>query len=203
MEIDQSRKIMILGDSGWGKTTLMLSIINELASRWHVYIYNTDFEQFPITNMITPMKPDINNVSNVEYLSLVIDRMRAKFKNYVFVITDLDKFFESTSPMSKISDSLKDLYGTGRHQRILVIVETKQPRYIPSKLLANSNLFYIGKFTEQEDIRRLKGYISAEEMAQLQKHEFWEYDKNTGNKRKVKVMDGEIQYLEGENNDGM
>ncbi|MEM0050108.1 MAG: hypothetical protein QXW39_06215 [Candidatus Bathyarchaeia archaeon] len=193
--IDQSRKICIMADSGWGKTTLTKNIISELSRAYKVFIYNTDFEVFPQSQNVIPLKPDINKVGDIDYLSLVITRLRANFSNFVLVITDLDKFFDKTTPTTIKSEGLKDLYGTGRHQRILTIIESKQPRYIPSKILANSNLFYIGKFTELEDAKRLRNYVSEEEIASLQKYEFIEYDKWNGEKRKVKIINGEITYI--------
>lgn len=195
VKINQSRKIVIMADSGWGKTTLLKTIITELGMSYPVFIYNTDYEVMPVNKSIMPLKPDYDKVSDIKYLSLVIDRLRAKFNNFVICITDLDKFFDNTTSQNIGASGLKDLYGTGRHQRILPIIESKQPRYIPSKLLANSNLFYIGKFTEIEDVKRLKGYVTAQELSVLEPHQFIEYDKWTGNKKKVMVVNNDITYI--------
>ncbi|MEM3264673.1 MAG: ATP-binding protein [Thermoplasmata archaeon] len=195
VKINQSRKICIMADSGWGKTTLLKSIITELGAVYTVFIYNTDYEPMPVNKNIVPLKPDYDKVGDINYLSLVIDRLRAKFNNFVICITDLDKFFDNTTSQNIGASGLKDLYGTGRHQRILPIVESKQPRYIPSKILANSNLFYIGKFTEVEDVKRLKNYVTGKELSELEPHVFWEIDKFTGEKKKIMVKNGEIVYV--------
>lgn len=196
VQINQSRKITIMADSGWGKTTLLTTIIKELSEHYTVFIYNTDYEQLPINSSIIPLKPDFERVSDISYLSMVIDRLRSKYNNFVIAITDLDKFFDNTTSQNIGSSGLKDLYGTGRHQRILPIIESKQPRYIPSKLLANSNLFYLGKFTEVEDLKRLKSYVTPQELAVLQPHQFLEIDKWSGKKQKIMVINNEIQVIE-------
>ncbi len=192
VKITPARKITILADSGWGKTTLLKSIIGELSNYFTVYIYNTDYERFPEKDNIYPLKPVFDKVADINYLSLVIERLRAKYSNFVICITDLDKFFDNTTSLNIGSSGLKDLYGTGRHQRIIPIIESKQPRYIPSKLLANTNLFYLGKFTELEDVKRLKGYATMEELTALKPHEFIEYDKWENVKRHVMVVNNEI-----------
>ncbi len=201
VKMNMTRKICIMGDTGSGKTTLLKSIITELSIYNKVFIYNTDYELMPISKNITPLKPDYEKSSDINYLSLVIDRLRAKMNNFVFCIIDLDKFFDNTTSNNIGAGGLKDLYGTGRHQRILTIIETKQPRYIPSKLLANSNLFYLGKFTEIEDLKRLRNYASVSELGVLHPYEFFEIDKWTGKKCKVKVVNGTITAINSDNNE--
>lgn len=192
-----------MGDSGSGKTTLLTYLALNVSKKWSVYIYNTDYENFPIKDNLIPIKPDYNKVDDIEYLGYVINGLRAKYNNFCIIITDLDKFYDKTISTSKKSEPIKDLYGTGRHQRILTIIESKQPRYIPSKILANTNLFYISKFTEIEDVKRLKNYADVDTLKSLKLHEFVEVDKWTGSVRIVKLNanTGKFDIIRDVNND--
>ena len=193
--LNQSRKITIMGDSGSGKTTLLKNILDTLSKKWVCYIYNTDYEIFKMSDMVKPIKPDYSKNDSLDYLGDIINTLRAKKSNFVFAITDLDKFYDKSSALSYSSEPIKDLYGTGRHQRILTIIESKQPRYIPSKILANTNLFYISKFTEQEDARRLKSYVDIKIISKLKKYEFLEYDKWTGESRIIRLDNNNIKVI--------
>lgn len=198
--INQSRKIMILGDSGSGKTTLLKYLIDNFSKKWVCYIYNTDYEVFKMNDRIKPIKPDYDKTDNMDYLSDIITTLRAKKNNFVFAITDLDRFYDKSSVLSNKSEAIKDLYGTGRHQRILTIAETKQPRYIPSKLLANTNLFYISKFTELEDVKRLRNYANTKTLLSLKKYEFLEVDKWNMQSRIITLSNNEIKVIKNINN---
>ena len=193
--INQSRKIIILGDSGSGKTTLLKHLIDKFSQKWPCYIYNTDYEPFKMNDRIKPIKPDYNKNDDIEYLGDIITTLRAKKNNFILAITDLDKFYDKSSVLSKKSEPIKDLYGTGRHQRIFTIVETKQPRYIPSKILANSNLFYISKFTEKEDVMRLSNYADKKVLKSINKYYFLEIDKWTMQSRIVKLENDELKVI--------
>jgi GTPase SAR1 family protein len=186
---------MIMGDSGSGKTTLLKHFIDRFSKKWTCYIYNTDYEIFIMNDWIKPIKPDFNKNDDIEYLGDIITQLRAKKNNFVFAVTDLDKFYDKSNVLSTKSNPIKDLYGTGRHQRILAIVETKQPRYIPSKILANTNLFYISKFTEIEDVKRLRNYADSGVLSSLNRYEFLEIDKWTMQRRIVKLDNGQIKVL--------
>lgn len=185
-----------MADSGWGKSTLSRYITDKLSASWLVYIIDTDyeFENESRKNVII-LSPDFDYAGDIKYLSSIIDRLREK-SNFVLVITDLDKYFEDASVLVHGSKGLKDLYGTGRHQRVLPIIEAKQPRYIPSKVFSNSNLFYIGSFNEVEDTRRLKNYASVNELQALNPHEFIEVDRWARTKRKVKIVDNQLKYID-------
>ena len=193
--LNQSRKITIMGDSGSGKTTLLKNIIDTLSKKWVCYIYNTDYEIFKMSDMVKPIKPDYSKNDSLDYLGDIINTLRAKKSNFVFAITDLDKFYDKSNALSYSSEPIKDLYGTGRHQRILTIIESKQPRYIPSKILANTNLFYISKFTELEDARRLKSYVDIKVISKLNKYEFLEYDKWSGQSRIIRLDNDNIKVI--------
>ncbi len=193
--LNQSRKITIMGDSGSGKTTLLKNILDTLSKKWVCYIYNTDYEIFKMSDMVKPIKPDYSKNDSLDYLGDIINTLRAKKSNFVFAITDLDKFYDKSNALSYSSEPIKDLYGTGRHQRILTIIESKQPRYIPSKILANTNLFYISKFTEQEDARRLKSYVDIKVISKLNKYEFLEYDKWSGQSRIIRLDNDNIKVI--------
>jgi hypothetical protein len=193
IDFNSARKIMILGESGWGKTYLHFSLLNELKNHYTPFVINTDYENLPAD--VINLKPMYKHNSDIAYLSLIINRIRKQYNNVLISITDLDRYFDSTTSLTKGANGLKDLYGTGRHQNIPVIVESKQPRYIPPKILANSNLYYIGKFNEIEDIKRLRNYASTSDLLSLKKHEFIEYDKWTEKRRKVMVVNGYITYI--------
>jgi hypothetical protein len=204
VQINQDRGICVVASKRYGKTTLLRSLLAELSQKYTVIIYNTNYENFDdIKNdNLAAFEPDPKRVHSIEYLSKVIKTLRAHQSNFVIVIIDIDAFFEGIGTMTIKADELRDLYGTGGHQRILPIIEVKAPKYVPTKILDNSNLFYIGNFRDLDNQDRLRNYASREELSSLDRHQFIEVDSWTGRRCLVQVQNGEIITLRELNNMG-
>lgn len=172
-------------------------MLKELSSKFEIVIYNTNYEDFSDieTEHIAIFDPDKTRASSIAYLSEIIKRMRAAMNNFVLVVIDLDRFFESTTSQTIKAAELKDLWGTGGHQRILPIIESKMPKYVPAKVIDNNNLFYIGQFKDPDNQRRLKAYATPEELGALDRHQFIEIDDWTNKRCLVEVSNGEITTI--------
>jgi hypothetical protein len=194
-KINQDRGILIMARKRYGKTHLLKAMLKELRTRYTIIIYNTNYEDF--TEVTTPntcvtLEPDRERLADIDYLSETIKKIRAHMSNFILVIIDLDKFFDGTGSQTNKAKELKDLWGTGGHQRIMPIIEAKMPRYIPPKVIANNNLFYIGQFKDPVDQVRLQSYATREELSGLTQPEFIEVDDWTNTRRIIVVQNGII-----------
>ena len=66
----------------------------------------------------------------------------------MLVIDDLDLFYDGNSSLSVKSKEIKNLFSNGRHQRVGCIWISKALKYIPKKVISNTDVFYIGNFIE-------------------------------------------------------
>jgi hypothetical protein len=87
--------------------------------------------------------------------------------------------------MSSEAFELKDLVGRGGHQRVGFIYAAKQPRFIPLKVISNSNLIYLGKFQQEDDVIALRNFAKPQQLNSLENHEFIEYDDWTGERARL------------------
>lgn len=183
MELNQSLRIGILASSGYGKTYLTQSLIKQLATQHkeikYIY-YNTDFESLdmikPLKNVII-FKPDKEFNDDLSYLNKFILEIRSKYSNIMLIIDDLDLFYDGNSSLSVKSKEIKNLFSNGRHQRVGCIWISKALKYIPKKVISNTDVFYIGNFVEKDDIDRLRGFVDVELIRKLTKPVFLRYDR--------------------------
>ncbi|MEM3859082.1 MAG: ATP-binding protein [Candidatus Micrarchaeaceae archaeon] len=181
LKFSQDRSVIIMGQQGWGKSTLGNSLIRELSKHIPIIVFNTEGgKQFVQDKNVAVYNPDLEGRKDLlKLFNKFIVLLRAKFSNFGIYIVDLEKFFLEKSVISFETSELKDLYVSGRHQRILKIVESKQPRFIPQTIIANSNLLFIG-YLLQNDRKVLSDYVSREELRALKKYEFVCVDMWTG-----------------------
>ena len=183
MELNQSLRIGILASSGYGKTYLTQSLIKQLATQHkeikYIY-YNTDFESLDMIKSLKNVvifKPDKEFNDDLSYLNKFILEIRSKYSNIMLIIDDLDLFYDGNSSLSVKSKEIKNLFSNGRHQRVGCIWISKALKYIPKKVISNTDVFYIGNFVEKDDIDRLRGFVDVELIRKLTKPVFLRYDR--------------------------
>ncbi|MEM3845654.1 MAG: hypothetical protein QXU98_08135 [Candidatus Parvarchaeota archaeon] len=184
IKFSQDRSVIIMGQQGWGKSTLGNSLIQEISKHIPIIVFNTQGgNQFMQSKNVAVYSPPTIKQNNdlLKLFNKFIVLLRAKFSNFGIYIVDLEKFFLEKSVISFDTSELKDLYVSGRHQRILKIIECKQPRFIPQTIIANSNLLFIG-YLLQNDRKNLTDYVSKEELRDLKKYEFVCVDMWEGNR---------------------
>ena len=194
-KLNVSRKIGIIAPSGYGKTWAGHVLAG--AVKAPVVVYDTDYEKdkglpqapfaFSSLKNVTVITPSLEKGEELGYLDNFIRQCEAKLSNAFIYITDLDVFFDKGNSLSFETSALKGLMSKGRHQRLGVIYDTKQAAFIPSKVIGNTNLFYIGKLVSLSDRRQVQDYITAEEIAKLdaKKREWWRIDTIEGTKEIV------------------
>jgi hypothetical protein len=178
MILSQERIIGLYGMKGAGKTTLgryLMSIYMQNGIK--TILYNTDLEKEQPNKLLTNYEPVEENAVDLAYLNDWIKKTRAINSNTLIYIRDLDAFFDKNSSLSKASSELKDISTRGRHTRNPLIYESKQPRYIPAKLISNTDLFFIANFGESVDLDRFKSIDTYRILSKLPKHTFLEYDR--------------------------
>lgn len=197
--INQDRGICIMAQKRYGKTYLMRAIIRELIGKYQIVLVNTDledeFNEFVPNSSFGDLRLPLDKIGDLKYLNLVLATIRSKMNNFILCITDLDKYYEDTNTLSKASSEIKDLYGTGGHQRILPIIETKMPAFIPKKTIMNNNLFYIGQYRDATNLQLLKNYATKDEIRNLVKPQFIEIDMWTNKRNVVEVKDNELTII--------
>lgn len=192
-KITTDRKIGLFAPSGYGKTHLAKALIKKIAdSGITVYIYDTDYEYSQDKAFIDHVNviihsPILKDLHSLRHLNNYLKVIRTNSKNAFVYIVDLDLFYDKATSNSFDNSELKLIASAGRHQRLGLIYEAKQTAFIPTKLISNTNLFYIGQFSTPTDMKKLSNIVSTEEFAQLDraKHEFWEVDALYNTKRKV------------------
>lgn len=194
MELNQALRIGILASSGYGKTYLTQTLIKQMATQHkeikYIY-YNTDFESLPmirgLKNVII-FEPDKELNDDLGYLNTFILDMRSKYSNCMLIIDDLDLFFDGNSSMSLKSKELKNLFSNGRHQRFGCIWMSKALKYIPKKVISNTDVFFIGNFVEKDDIDRLRGFVDINIIRKLTKPVFLRYDRRDLPNQRMKLV---------------
>lgn len=177
MILRQDRIIGLYGMKGSGKTTLGNYIMKQyLNNSIRVVLYNTDLEKYSKHELLSVINPIEDNAINLEYLNKKLKEIRASSSNSMIYIRDLDAFYDKATSLSKSSAEIKDISTRGRHTRNGLIYESKQPRYIPAKLISNTDLFFIGNFTEKEDLLRFKS-LSGNILYHLPMHSFLMIDR--------------------------
>lgn len=169
-------RIGVFGATGYGKTYLANKICEKIISKgYKVYAYNTNYEELVATETYEPPKLNKDIRTLVEW----IIKMRGGYSNIMLRIEDLDTFFNNGKFLNEYSKFILDLFDDGRHQGIGVIYTAKLLRYMPLKLLSNTNLMFIGQYTEQMDLAKVKAMgIDDEIVIKLQKPIFLAYDKS-------------------------
>ena len=169
-------RIGVFGATGYGKTYLANKICEKIINKgYKVYAYNTNYEELVATETYEPPKLNKDIRTLVEW----IINMRANYSNIMLRIEDLDTFFNNGKFLNEYSKFILDLFDDGRHQGIGVIYTAKLLRYMPLKLLSNTNLMFIGQYTEQMDLAKVKAMgIDDEIVIKLQKPIFLAYDKS-------------------------
>ncbi len=169
-------RIGVFGATGYGKTYLANKICEKIINKgYKVYAYNTNYEELVATETYEPPKLNKDIRTLVEW----IIKMRGGYSNIMLRIEDLDTFFNNGKFLNEYSKFILDLFDDGRHQGIGVIYTAKLLRYMPLKLLSNTNLMFIGQYTEQMDLAKVKAMgIDDEIVIKLQKPIFLAYDKS-------------------------
>ncbi len=175
-KLNNERVIGIFAPSGYGKTYLLMEILKNIKTP--IIYYDTDgeidkikanLEQHNINALIFS-PPNDERSTDLNYLNEWILGLRAKYSNIFVVIDDLDLFFDAKTSISQSSKQLLNIASTSRHQRIGIIYCAKQLKYIPLKLISNTNLFYIGNFIEQGDLARVNPLIKPFDARNLKKY---------------------------------
>jgi hypothetical protein len=194
VRINQDRGICLIAQKRWGKTTLMRAILPAISQKIPVIIYNTNHEDWSeITGpRIIVAEPSMLQADDINYLSRKIKEFRAAMNNFCLYIIDVDTFFDGRGTNTTAADELRKLWANGGHQRILPVIETKAPKYIPHRIVDNCNLFYIGGFRDKDNLDRLKSYASKDEIRRLDRYQFIEVDAWTGKRAVVQIVDGEF-----------
>jgi hypothetical protein len=183
MQINTNRKIGIYASSGYGKSYLA----NKIASiiKIPIYIYDTDREAineiyFNYDNVKIYIPP-IAESENIKTLNKWL-KEKLTLSNIFIYIEDLDLFFDENSQLGKGASEIKYLSSKGRHQRIGFMYSAKQLSHIPTKLRANTNLFFFGYFSNDTEIDKIKKIIGKRAYNEIyskinpQEHEFLMYD---------------------------
>ena len=189
MKLTQDRIIGIYGMKGSGKSVLGNAITQFLSKYVKVIIYNTDLEHIPTNKNIEVYNPYSTDATDLSTLNIWLKKTRANNPNAVIYVRDLDAFFDKNTSLSKYSKELKDISTRGRHTRNGFIYESKQPKYIPLKLISNTDLFFISNFTEADDLIHLKSLAKPQELTAIpvQSHIFLMIDRWDNTKKYVRL----------------
>lgn len=178
-----NRKIGVYAQSNYGKTWLIRELIKYYASNGvPVVVYDTDhmdlkYKFSAIKNCIV-FQPAVGKEDDPQYLNKFLNVLKSKYSNFMVFIDDLDSFFDSNSALSFEFEALKSAASKGRHQRMGLIYASKMAAYIPTQLVQNTNLFYIGSFPTAKSIKSIDKIVSFDDIKKLdyQQHEFIEID---------------------------
>ena len=191
-ELSTDRKIGVYAQSNYGKTYLVRKIISYICSNGKaVIVYDTDYNdrkfKFSEIENCHVFKPDNKNNDNPKYLNEFILEIRQRYKDLFIFIDDIDVFFNKSSVLSFDFAELKDAASRGRHQRIGLIYTSKVASFIPTQLVQNTNLFYIGVFPTLKSMKALDSIVSYEDIKKLDynKREFLEIDGFNNFKKRI------------------
>ena len=193
VKLNTNRRIGVFAQSDYGKTWLVRDIIQYLCSKGdRVVVYDTDFNDkkynFSAIKNCYVWKPDLLLGENPSYLNRFILELRKKNSDFWLFIDDIDIFFDKSTALSFDFAELKNAASKGRHQRVGLIYTSKIATHIPSQLLLNTNLFYIGAFPTEAALKPLSNIVDISEILKLDytKHQFLEIDaKNNYAKRLI------------------
>lgn len=143
---------IILGKRGSGKTTLIRSLINQLARSYHIIALDilnnfTKTKNEEVININPDDKEQINNT-----LTKIWNR-----GNCIVVIDEYD-VLSNTGASTK--DILYKLLNLGRNRNIGLIVSARRTANISKNTLANCNKLFIGKTSYLKDIQNLEQYFT-------------------------------------------
>lgn len=194
-QIDINRKILLIGNTGYGKTYAVHSILKELQKKdYGIFMYDTNAEisnfsdikglQFyPTEQSHVKQRNDLNELN--KFIKIV--RTQMKKPSFLF-IDDIESFFFDTTAKAKSQSLIKDLYSRSRHISLGIIVCSKQLTFLPNLILSQSNLLYIGRF----DIKDRSSYEKAQGLTEIdlstldyQNHEFLKIDSYDNTQDKV------------------
>ncbi|MEM3844878.1 MAG: hypothetical protein QXU98_04165 [Candidatus Parvarchaeota archaeon] len=190
LTLDTSRVIGLIAPQSYGKTTL-LHLFAEIYSRYiNVFVFDTDFERMrtygDLSKNMHFIYPKDATMPKEVFLNETIKYIRSKYSNIAIIIEDYDKFLISRGKNTK-NDAIYTLASDSRHQRIALIYTSKTPAYIPTTLRLNTNLFFIGKFTDTANYTYIKKMLPNNNMYDtLNKHEFVMIDNYTNTYSKIK-----------------
>ncbi len=183
MQINTNRKIGIYASSGYGKSYLASKISSIIKIPF--YVYDTDREAsqgiYFKSDNVKIYIPPIAQSENIETLNEWL-KEKLTLSNIFIYIEDLDLFYDENSQLGRNASEIKYLASKGRHQRIGFMYSAKQLSHIPTKLRANTNLFFFGYFNNDTEIDKLKKIIGTRAYKEIyskinpQEHEFLMYD---------------------------
>ncbi len=185
-KIDINRKILFLGNTGYGKTYAVHSILKNLNEKGYgIYFYDTNaeiekFKDIKGLQYYPTAQTHITERNSLEELNKFIKIIRSQMKKPAFLfIDDVESFFFDTTAKAKNQALIKDLYSRSRHLSLGIIVCSKQLTFLPNLILSQSNLLYIGRF----DIKDKASYEKAQALTKInlsildfEKHEFLKLD---------------------------
>ncbi len=174
-KIYSNYRIGIFGATGYGKTYLANYLSKKIMDKgYKIYAYNTNYENLAATETYEP--PKLNKT--IKDLIKWIIYMRANYEDVILRIEDIDTFFNNGKFLNEYSKYLLDLFDDGRHQGLGVIYTAKLLRYMPLKILSNTELMFIGQYTEQMDLVKVSAMgIDKNIPIHLKKPIFLAYDK--------------------------
>lgn len=196
--IDTNRKIGIFAQSNAGKTYLVMKLIRYICSNGdNVAIYDTDHMDrnkydFSGISGCYVFNPAIGKEDNPTYLNKWLLAIKASkrpgTKLFVF-IDDIDSFFDEHNANAFDFGELKNLASKGRHQGIGILYASKFTSWLPTQLIQNTNLFYIGAFPNEKSFKKLEAIVKFAEIKALDfsKHEFLEIDVDNNFKKRVVI----------------
>ncbi len=184
--IDINRKILFLGNTGYGKTYAVHSILKNLNEKGYgLYMYDTNAEISKFLDIkglqyYPTTQSNITARNSLQELNKFIKIIRSQMKKPSFLfIDDIESFFFDASPRDKKSSLIKDLYSRSRHLSLGIIVCSKQLTFLPNLILSQSNLLYIGRF----DAKDRSSFEKAQSLTKIkldvldfEKHEFLKLD---------------------------
>jgi hypothetical protein len=159
VKLKANSRIGFIAKSGYGKTYFADYITQQyLNAGIDCHVYNTNFETLRCKSskgkLYSDMPPQAVKNSSVYSLNRWLVQKRANFTNCMLRIEDMDVFFNGQGVSGSTAGVVRDLFSNGRHQGIGVIYTAKNLKYIPLSIFTNTDMFYLGQFTEQDDVER-------------------------------------------------
>lgn len=194
MKLSTNRKIGVFSQSNYGKTYLVKSLIEFICrSGGRVVVYDTDHMdsrfKFSSVKGCKVFKPATGRECDPKYLDWFLTQMKAKYSDFYVFIDDLDSFFDEHSSLGFDFGELKSLASKGRHQRIGLIYATKMCSFLPTQIIQNTNLFYIGSFPTAKSIKQIDKVVSMDDILKLNyaSHEFIEIDAENNYTKRIVI----------------
>lgn len=179
MRIKSNSRVGFFAKTDYGKTYFANEFAKVLLKTGcKVYLYNTNYEEnMEATEITEPTGTDNTDITQLN--AWIIEKRSNAPANSFLWIEDLDGFFQSSTIGAKTAE-IKRLFDNGRHQNVGVLYSAKNLRYIPLKLISNTDLLYVGQFAEQADLERIASIgIPKRAVLSLHDHIFIKFDKLT------------------------